>query len=163
MIFRQRGKVLRYADYIAKNHLNETIKFELNKDVVDVQLDSSCIDAVWGVIESECAGKIDDLKKYLQKGTDMEIGQTEIIKHVIDLVEQYLNNDVAITKGHQHITSLDDFLHKARKLDFVSVVDTLVSRLYHCEDEIPKYADLIIDLLDTDTDIDGDEQNEEEE
>lgn len=166
MILRQLGNVLTFADF-AKNKLemNETITFELNKNGGDIQIDVETIDAIWSVILSECGGKMENMFRFLQKGTDSIIGEREVVSHIMDLVDSHLNNDVVIKKGHQFIKNFDEFMEKATKIDYNSVVEVLVRRLIGEDDkDMPKFLGLVTDLLKTTTDCDcGDGEWEEEE
>lgn len=77
----------------------------------------------------------------------------------MDMVDARLNNEVAVRGDFQHIMNFEQFADKAKKLDYLYVVDSLVSRLYGYEKE-GKFAPLILDLIANHTDISNEEEEE---
>lgn len=78
----------------------------------------------------------------------------------MDMVDARLNNEVSVRGDFQHIMNFEQFASKAKKLDYLYVVDSLVSRLYGYEKE-GKFAPLILDLIANHTDINNEEEEEE--
>lgn len=164
-LLKYRGNVLGFDDF-TKKHLkvNETITFTLNKNGGDIQVDGDAVEAIWSVIETECGGKMENMLKFLQKGTDAVITERDVASHIMDLVDDHLNNEVIIKKGHQYIKNFEKFMEKSLYIDYASVVEVLMNRLAGNDKEQPKFLNLIIDLLKSTTDVDcGDEEGEEEE
>lgn len=82
----------------------------------------------------------------------------------MDMVDARLNNEVSVRGDFQHIMNFEQFASKAKKLDYLYVVDSLVSRLYGYETEDAqqfKFAPLILDLIKNNTDIGAEEEEEE--
>ena len=159
----QSGKVLRFADYATKNKLNESIAIDVSATGIGVIFDEQTVDLIWAELLGQCDGDAETLRTFLadSRAVSLEfIRERQIIEHVMDMVDARLNNEVSVRGDFQHIMNFEQFASKAKKLDYIYVVDSLVSRLYGYEKE-GKFAPLILDLIANHTDINNEEEEEE--
>lgn len=159
----QSGKVLRFADYATKNKLNESIAVDVSATGIGIQFDEQTVELIWAELLGQCDGDVETLKLFISDGSGVNIeyvGERQIIEHVMDMVDARLNNEVSVRGDFQHIMNFEQFASKAKKLDYLYVVDSLVSRLYGYEKE-GKFAPLILDLIANHTDINNEEEEEE--
>lgn len=158
----QRGNLLCFADFATKKKLNESITIDVSATGVGVQFDEQTVNLIWAELLGQCDGDVETLKQFISDGSGVNIeyiGEKQVVEHVLCLVNQRLNNEVSIRGDFEHILGFEEFASKAKKLDYIYVVDSLVSRLYGYEKE-GKFAPLIVDLIANHTDIDNEEEEE---
>lgn len=167
-LLRTRGKLLCFADFARKNtKVNESIVLDVTENGLEVQFDGETVDLIWAEIMGQSnGGDVETLKKFIADNNNVRleyIGERQIIEHIMSLVDQRLNNEVVARGDFQHILGFEKFAEKAKRLDYIFVVETLISRLYGYEKEggqESKFVPLILDIMNNHTDLRG-EENEE--
>lgn len=163
MCLEQSVKLLSFAEFATKKKLNESIAVDVSATGIGIQFDEQTVDLIWAELLGQCDGDVETLKLFISdsNGSSLEyVGERQIIEHVMDMVDARFNNEVAVRGDFQHIMDFEQFADKAKKLDYLYVVDSLVSRLYGYEKE-GKFAPLILDLIANHTDISNDQEEEE--
>lgn len=164
----QSGKVLRFADFIAKKKLNESIALDISANGIGVQFDKETVDLIWAELLGQCDGDVETLKQFISDGSGVSleyIGERQIIEHVMDMIDARFNNEVSVRGDFHHIMGFEDFANKAKKLDYLYVVDSLVSRLYGYEnkgEQESKFTPIILDIIANHTDIDNEEEENDD-
>lgn len=163
----QRGNVLRFADYATKNKLNESIVLDVSATGVGIQFDEQTVELIWAEILGQCEGDVENLKRFISDGSGVNIeyiGERQVIEHVMDMVDARLNNEVAVRGDFQHIMDFEQFASKAKKLDYLYVVESLISKLYGYEnkgEQESRFVPIVLDLIANHTDIDNEEEEED--
>ncbi len=163
----QSGKVLRFADYATKKKLNESIAVDVSATGIGIQFDEQTVELIWAELLGQCDGDVETLKLFISDGSGVNIeyvGERQIIEHVMDMVDARLNNEVSVRGDFQHIMNFDEFANKAKKLDYLYVMDSLVSRLYGYKNEgeqESRFTPLILDMIANNTDYGAEEEEED--
>lgn len=165
----QRGKLLHFAEFVQQK-LNESIAVDVSANGITVQFDNDSVELIWAEIKGQSnGGDVESLKRYISEtnGVDISyIGEHQVISHIMDLVDNRLNNEVAVSGDFQRILGFEEFAEKAKKMDYLYVVGTLVSRLYGYEEEGrqgSQFAPIIADLVANHTNIEQEANNNDAE
>ena len=148
---KQRGKVMRYWDFV-RDSLTEKTHWYLTPDSVRVEPDIECVEKCWEIIRSE-ATNYEEMVAYLTAQGQTMVDLTTIIKHIMDVVDANLNNrGVKVKDNDVMIFNLEQFVEKATELDYSMCVEMLVRRLVGIKGE-PDYRKIIREIIENETDV----------
>ncbi len=145
-LLKQRGKVMRYWDFVKDTSLNETSNWRVAKDSITVEPDVECIKASWNIICQE-ATTYDEMVRYLSERGNVEVGLQAVIEHIMDIVDAHLNREVILTSEENTILNLEQFIEKTSKLDYSMTVEILVRKLVGNIVGEPDYRKIIRDIV----------------
>lgn len=147
-LLEMRGKVMKFDQFIT-----EKMDVDIQKDEVTITPDEDCFKSCWSIIEQQCGGDADTMMKYLT--TELGIpfpSKKDLVIYVMELVDDYLNNNITITQGEQYIKhgKRNEFVDALTNIDYKSVVENLLRKLYKVDNDnnIPGYIEDLFKILD---------------
>lgn len=138
------GDVLKFADFVC-----EKLEVSIKPKEITIEQDKECFNAVWSIIEQQCGGDIEKLKEYLSNEYEISWPNTkDIIKYVMELVDDYFTNGIEITQGEQYIKKGKEphFIDSLQKADYKMVVEDIIMKLMKVEND-PKSPPLYAKYL----------------
>ena len=150
-LLEQRGKVMRYWDFVKSKSLTEKTHWNLNPDNVRVEPDIECVEKCWEIIRSEATNYY-DMVKFLSPSGEIKVGLQQVIEHIMDIVDEHLNQGIKVKDDHVMIFNLEQFVKKTTELDYAMTVEMLVRRLVGINGE-QNYRKIIRQIIENETDV----------
>ena len=150
-LLEQRGKVMRYWDFVKSKSLTEKTHWYLTPDNVRVEPDIQCVEKCWEIICSE-ASTYEDMVKFLSPNGEIKVGLQQVIEHIMDIVDEHLNQGIKVKDDNVMIFNLEQFVQKTTELDYAMTVELLVRRLVGINGE-QNYRKIIRQIIENETDV----------
>ena len=150
-LLEQRGKVMRYWDFVKSKSLTEKTHWYLSPDSVRVEPDIECVEKCWEIIRSEATNYY-DMVKFLSPNGEIKVGLQQVIEHIMDIVDEHLNQGIKVKDDNVMIFNLEQFVQKTTELDYAMTVELLVRRLVGINGE-QNYRKIIRQIIENETDV----------
>ena len=154
LLLKQRGKVQRYLDFVRDKEtttIQEKTHWNLNPDNVRVEPDIECVEKCWQIIRSEATNYY-DMVKFLSPNGEIKVGLQQVIEHIMDIVDEHLNQGIKVKDDNVMIFNLEQFVQKTTELDYAMTVEMLVRRLVGINGE-QNYRKIIRQIIENETDV----------
>ena len=93
-----------------------------------------------------------DMVKFLSPNGEIKVGLQQVIEHIMDIVDEHLNQGIKVKDDHVMIFNLEQFVKKTTELDYAMTVEMLVRRLVGIKGE-PNYRKIIRQIIENETDV----------
>lgn len=148
---KNRDRFLKFDQFV-KERLNERMEVKIEKDDLILTPEEECFNSCWSIIEQQCGGDVNALKKYISIEYDIEEPTSkDIINYIMEIVDDYFNKGIKIIKGEHYVKhgKMDDFIKALTEIDYNMCVEDLIRKLLKVKDKDtpPAYAMEIFQVM----------------